>query len=191
MSGKQARLLSDRQLALTLRYLSKQRYPLRSQLIVLLSTKAGLRAGEIARLTWPMLLDATNRVARTIELRDAAAKKGSGRVIPMHPRVRAALLKQRRLSPSLGPVIVSERGGPLRPASIVNWFAKLYRVLGFAGCSSHSGRRTFITKAARRVHRAGGSLRDVQELAGHRSIEMTQRYIQGDSLAKRRLVRLI
>ncbi len=50
------------------------------------------------------------------------------------------------------------------------WFARAYRTIGLAGCSSHSGRRTFITRAARLVHKAGGSLRDVQLLAGHRSI---------------------
>jgi integrase len=59
------------------------------------------------------------------------------------------------------------------------------------GCSSHSGRRTFITRAARLVHKAGGSLRDVQLLAGHRSIQTTQRYIDGDSDAQRKLVSMI
>jgi hypothetical protein len=39
--------------------------------------------------------------------------------------------------------------------------------------------------------KAGGSLRDVQELVGHRSIAVTQRYIDGDTAAKRRLVRLL
>jgi hypothetical protein len=48
-----------------------------------------------------------------------------------------------------------------------------------------------IAKAGRQVHRAGGSLRDVQGLAGHRSIEVTQRYIEGDTPAKRRLVHLL
>jgi integrase/recombinase XerD len=70
-----------------------------------------------------------------------------------------------------GPVIRSERGAALRPSSVVNWFARLYRELGFEGCTSHSGRRTFITNAARLVFKAGGSLRDVQQLAGHRSID--------------------
>jgi integrase/recombinase XerD len=79
----------------------------------------------------------------------------------------------------------------MTPLSIVVWFSRAYRALGFEGCSSHSGRRTFITRAARMVHKAGGSLRDVRLLAGHRSIQTTQRYIDGDSDAQRRLISLI
>ena len=41
------------------------------------------------------------------------------------------------------------------------------------------------------VHKAGGSLRDVQLLAGHRSIQTTQRYIEGDTDAQRKLVSMI
>ena len=72
--------------------------------------------------------------------------------------------------------------------SVVNWFASLYGELGLIGCSSHSGRRTFITRAARLLATSGGSLRDVQELAGHRAITTTERYIVGDRDAQRRLV---
>jgi integrase len=75
--------------------------------------------------------------------------------------------------------------------SVVVWFKRAYDYLGFDGCSSHSGRRTFVTRAARLVYKTGGSLRDVQLLAGHRSIQTTQRYIDGDSDAQRRLVSLI
>jgi integrase len=57
---------------------------------------------------------------------------------------------------------------------------------GLNGCSSHSGRRTFITQAARLVHKAGRSLRDVQLLAGHRSI-----HIKGDTDVQRKLVAMI
>lgn len=88
-------------------------------------------------------------------------------------------------------MILSLRGGPMRANSVVNWFTTLYREVGLEGCSSHSGRRTFVTTAARKAHKAGASLRDVQLLAGHRSIETTQRYIDGDSDAQRRLIRLL
>jgi len=37
----------------------------------------------------------------------------------------------------------------------------------------------------------GGSVRDVQQLAGHASLQTTQRYIEGDTDAKRKLVQLI
>jgi site-specific recombinase XerC len=47
-----------------------------------------------------------------------------------------------------------------------------------------------VTRCARKIVEAGGSLRDVQELAGHASLSTTQRYIQGDTAAKRRLVDL-
>jgi len=59
------------------------------------------------------------------------------------------------------------------------------------GCSSHSGRRTFITRLGRVIPLAGGSLRDVQLLARHRSLVTTERYIDGDSHAQRKLVALL
>ena len=58
-------------------------------MIVLLAAKAGLRAGEIAKLTWDMVLDPTGDIGSVIELRDVAAKNGSGRLIPVHPDLRA------------------------------------------------------------------------------------------------------
>ncbi len=79
----------------------------------------------------------------------------------------------------------------LGPNSTTHWFKRLYRTLGFDGCSSHSGRRTFITGAARKVSVAGGSLRDVQQLAGHASLQTTRRYVEGGTDAKRRLVAMI
>jgi integrase len=191
MSGKQAKILSDQQIKSLLVFASATRNPFRNSLIVLLSVKAGLRAGEIAKLTWDMVVGPTGDIGSVIELRDCAAKKNSGRLIPIHPSLRIALAAWRKMTSGTGPIIRSERGGPMTPVSIVNWFAIAYRAVGLNGCSSHSGRRTFITRAARLVHKAGGSLRDVQLLAGHRSIQTTQRYIDGDSDAQRKLVSMI
>jgi integrase/recombinase XerD len=191
MPGKQAKILSTDQIKRLLVFTSTTRNPDRDKLIVLLSLKAGLRAGEIAKLTWDMVLGPTGEIGHVIELHDGAAKKKSGRLIPIHPKLRTALAAWRKVTSGSGSVILSEHGGAMRPVSIVNWFALAYRAVGLEGCSSHSGRRTFITRAARLVHKAGGSLRDVQLLAGHRSIQTTQRYIDGDSDAQRKLVSMI
>ena len=193
MAGKQAKLLTNYMVTATIRHVRKKRYPARDTAIILLSTKAGLRAGEIAKLTWPMVLDANGKIGKAIELHDIAAKKLHGRTIPINPFLSKALAKlhreQRR--PLRGAIILSERKTPIQPASIVKWFRGIFAELGFDGCSSHSGRRSFVTKAARTIHLVGGSLKDVQQLAGHRSLETTQAYIEGDSNIQRKLVALL
>ena len=191
MPGKQAKVITQPMLRRMLRYVRRSPFPARDGVIVLLSVKAGLRASEIAKLDWSMVLNARGVVGDTILVQDAIAKRGSGRRVPMHPELRRALRRLLLESDPSGPVICSARGAHMRPSSIVNWFAFLFAALGFEGCSSHSGRRTFITNAARNVHRTGCSLRDVQLLAGHQSVETTQRYIDGDTSGQRRLVGLL
>ena len=191
MLGKRAKILSDDNIRDLLAFTAVTRYPTRNRVMVLLSVKAGLRAGEIANLSWAMVTDPVGNIGTVIALEDRIAKKKSGRVIPLHPDLRDALTTFRNVTGGNGPVIRSERNTPMAPASIVNWFTIAYRGIGVTGCSSHSGRRTFVTRAARLVNTAGGSLRDVQILAGHRSIQTTQGYIDGDTDAQRRLVALI
>ncbi|MBV9405469.1 MAG: site-specific integrase [Acidobacteriaceae bacterium] len=191
MPGRQAKIISPAMLRKILARVRGSRTAARDRVIVLLSIKAGLRAAEIAKLDWSMVLDPQGRVGHLIFLHDAIAKKRSGRRIPMHPHLHLALKVLSRSTDSTGHVIRSSRGGAMRPNSIVNWFVALFAELRFEGCSSHSGRRTFITLAARNLHRAGCSLRDVQLLAGHCSIDLTQRYIDGDTQAQRKLVSLL
>ena len=189
--GKQARILTSGQIRRCLKRLAHSRYPERNRVIFLLSVKAALRAGEISGLSWNMVLTSDGKISDRIALHNRIAKKGSGRVIPMHPLLRSALIKLRERGQPGHFVVCSERGEGMRPSSVVNWFRSLYGELGFQGCSSHSGRRTFITRAARAVFKAGGSLRDVQQLAGHRDLAHTQGYIEGDALAQRRLVAML
>jgi len=196
MLGKQAKTLAPASLERVLNKVRQGSFPQRDLVMVLLSARAGLRACEIANLTWGMVLDPKGRVAETIDIRSVIAKKQSGRRVPVHPELRAALNALRKTSHldnlrSDRAVILSARGSALRSNSIVNWFVALFKELKLEGCSSHSGRRTFITNAARKAHQAGASLRDVQMLAGHRSIETTQGYIDGDTTAQRKLVSLI
>lgn len=188
-----ARALSEADVRLLLNATLSNRQPERDRAMVLLSFKSGLRACEIAGLTWCMVLRPDGSLGQELRIANAIAKYSSGRRIPMHNELRAVLSRLHRQEdrPRDGPVIKSERGGHLTPHSVVNWFRRIYAALNFDGCSSHSGRRTFITRSARLLSRSGGSLKDIQELVGHRSLTTTERYIAGDRDAQRKLVSLI
>jgi integrase len=191
--GKQAKTLSKGQTEAFFGYLAKTRYPVRNRVIFLLSLKAGLRAKEIASLTWEMITDADGEVGQAIHLQDKASTGRSGRIIPMNGDVRSALQDLKRIvqGKPTAFVISSERSPKVSAQSIVNMFSRWYEVLGFHGCSSHSGRRTFITNTARKISSVGGSIRDVQILAGHTNLRTTQRYIEADADAQKKVVALI
>lgn len=188
-----ARVLEAGDVRRLLDHVSLLRHPTRNKVIVLASFKAGLRACEISRLTWPMVLTTEGKIAEVLTVPGAIAKYGGGRIIPLQLELRRALRAHHRdaKQPSTGYIVQSERGDAMKPQSIVNWFSTVYRELGIVGASSHSGRRTFITRAARSLSKVGGSLRDVQELAGHKALSTTERYIQGDRDAQRKLIKLI
>ena len=191
---RQAKILSKGQSDAVLAFLTSTRYPERNRAIFLLSVRAGLRAKEIASLTWPMVTDAEGNIGDAIRLVDEASKGSSGRVIPLNKELKAALaqIQKSQVGGRSSPfVVTTERAKQTSAAAIVNLFAAWYRALGFNGCSSHSGRRGFITNAARKISTVGGSLRDVQLLAGHSSLSTTQRYIEANSDAQRRIVDLV
>lgn len=189
--GKQAKVITRPQERAVLEHLKSTRNPQRDTVMFLLSIKAGLRVKEIAALTWSMVTDATGEIADAIALPDNASKGKSGRTVFLHPDLKEALQALHAVSPDTRPgwpVIYSMQNTGLSASSAREWFLRLYRTLGMDGCSSHSGRRTFITRAAREVSHVGGSLRDVQQLAGHASLAQTQTYIDGDTDAKRKLI---
>jgi integrase len=191
--GKQAKILNRSQVEAVLNHINGRRYGLRNQVIFLLSIRAGLRAKEIAALRWSMIVGADGEVGEYIHLTNDASKGMSGRIIPINRQLRAKIIElfdAGDIDPSAH-VIRTERSVHTSAQAIVNLFQRWYRDLGLVGCSSHSGRRTFITNAARKISTVGGSLRDVQHLAGHSSLQTTQRYIEGDSEARRRVVDLV
>jgi len=192
---KQAKVLTKQQIKAILSYLESSRAPIRNKVIFLLSVKAGFRAKEIASLNWSMITDCEGNLADSIQLDNSASKGSSGgRVIPINIDLKEALAKLLVATAKVSTdqsVILSERGIRMSAAVLTNWFDRLYKNLGFEGCSSHSGRRTFITNAAKVVSSVGGSLRDVQTLAGHSSLNMTQKYIENDTDAQQKLVQLI
>jgi integrase/recombinase XerD len=116
VQGKQAKIVSPTQERAILGYLETTRYPHRDRVIFLLSMKAGLRAKEMASLTWAMVTDAAGQITEAIHLQNRASKgKTGGRTIPMHPDLQAALmLLQTARGDTPRPdqaVLFSERGG--------------------------------------------------------------------------------
>jgi integrase len=186
--AKQAKILSDKQQEAVLSYLAGHRQPVRNVLMFLLSVDAGLRSKEIAGLKWSMVTDAGGDLADALRLTDSAAKGNSGGVVYLSKRLKKALQEQAKLSKGSDKVIMSQRGHAMSAQSVTNWFFTLYQSLGFDGCSSHSGRRTAITRWARKISSVGGSIRDVQALARHSSLAMTQKYVEVSEDACKRVV---
>lgn len=160
--------------------------PLRDRAVFLLSYRAGLRVAEIAGLSWRDVTDAEGRVRDdAFDVPADIAKKGSGRTLPMHPELHDALvtLAQREwatLAPrarSFSAIVRDRRGKSMEPNTLQRYMSRMYAKIGFTGCSSHSGRRTFLTTLAQRASEHDCSLRDIQLLAGHRDISTTEAYI--------------
>lgn len=190
MLTKQAKILDCSQIQLVLSYLDKTRYPLRNKVIFMLSFH-GLRACEIADLAIASILNSDGTVSESISVLNSASKgKTSGRIVYINQQLKSLLEEYLKVFGStLGVYLINtERSNKYSANAIAVFFKLLYKKLGIIGASSHSGRRSFITSCARKISSVGGSLRDVQQLAGHSSLSMTQRYIEQDSEAQKLVV---
>jgi integrase len=134
----------DAQINRALAEVATHRYPERDRVMVLLSVKGGLRAKEIAMVTWGMLTDAEGNVGDALHLLNGASKgKKGGRTVPLNVMLRDALiaLKARRNGIEPGDRIIhSERDIGMSPGAVQVWFHRLYKEkLGLDGASSACG----------------------------------------------------
>ena len=179
-------------------HLLNNRYGLRDQTIFYFSVKCGLRSKEISHLKWSMVMDSDGSVGIYLNLPNSSSKGKSGRIVPLNKDLKKNLIemlkehrKYKDFDPSTSSIIRTERSSSTTPQSVVNMFQTWYTRLGLVGCSSHSGRRTFITQLSKKISMVGGSLRDVQMMVGHSSLQTTQRYIESDSECQRKVIDLI
>ena len=196
---RQAKTLTDTQVRSLLRHVeSETRHGTRNKVVVMLSFLCGLRAKEIVCAKWKMVTGTDGKVDGVLSLHNSASKgKNGGRTVPLPVPVQQALRVLHEQERQVG------RGGAddyiitfqqhshdaAARSNSVRWlFKDWFSKLGLRGASSHSGRRSFATKAAREIGRFGGSLRDVQELLGHASLSTTQKYLDTDARAQAKLV---
>lgn len=196
--GKQSKTLNKNQIGMVSKHLRRGRNGLRNETIFLLSVRSGLRSKEISSLQWKMVVRSDGSMDDYINLPNSSSKGRSGRVIPLHPSLKDNLQqmldqqrKIRTFDINTSHVVRTERSPSTSPQSIVNMFGGWYKDLGLIGCSSHSGRRTFITETSKKISLVGGSLRDIQMMVGHSSLQTTQRYIESDSESQMKVVNLL
>jgi len=129
-----------------------------------LALNTGLRLGELFGLVW----ENVNLARRVLTV--PRAKNGEMRHVPLNGPALAALANLQNCGNGTGPVIRNAEGGPL--TSPRYWFEPAIRDAKIRRFSWHCLRHTF----ASRLVMAGVDLRTVQELMGHKSIQMTVRY---------------
>lgn len=194
MSVKRAKIIDQKQFAALLREIRTSDHALRDEVALRLSFFAGLRASEIANLRWRQnILGPTGEVMDEVHVTSDVGKRSVERTIPSEPGLIAALEKLRRSRPEDVYVFYAlhnnvrptdDQGNPVTqegqvtPSAVVQWFKRLYAKVGYSGCTSHSGRRTFITTRARIANQNGCSIVDVQKLAGHKRLETTGEYVE-------------
>src|ERR1700740_63104 len=117
---RHARVLEPEDLRVVLQHARKTQAE-RNTVIILLSFKAGLRACEIAGLSWPMVLTPSGDVAAAIDLSGRITKSGYSRTIPLNKALAKALARLHKVQgrPREGPVIGSQRGGHMTARSVV------------------------------------------------------------------------
>lgn len=198
--------LTDRAISRLLAACHDTRYPPRNQAIVLLACEAGLTPQEIASIRRSDVETDDGLVGDHIRVRKRAGSRLTDRKIPLAStgRLKKAILRTLSSFPgkSHDPLIVSERcldgegegsGGsvvtPMRPTSIGYIFWKLAHKAELPEISGgRDARKTFIVRVGRAIVGAGGSARDVQALAGHRSLETTQSMLDADTTAQNRVI---
>jgi integrase/recombinase XerD len=175
---KQSPVLTEKQVKRVLNSSKMTKYGDRNRLVMVLSYYVGLRSCEICSLTVGDVIDGEGNVKEQVILKSTQTKGNKCNSIYFSGFVRDEignyLSKYSRLKErTTERLIQSQKGGGFTSQTLQNLFKHLYKSVGLDDCSSHSGRRTFITTLSER----GISVRVIQELARHSDLSTTQRYI--------------
>ncbi|MEP1208446.1 MAG: site-specific integrase [Rhizobiaceae bacterium] len=187
---KQAKVLSKSELQRVLAVVAAGKHAERNRIAIMLSHYAGLRVGEIASLRWKQLLEADGSIKMVFYLDPTDTKCNEARAVHLNPLLVRELSKFKLTLSAWqlqGPVITSQKGSAFSGNSLCQLFGRIYTAAGISGASSHSGRRWFITQLAH----SGVSPKVIMELAGHKNLGTTQRYIEVNEQMKQRAVSLL
>jgi len=188
----QARTLTPQDIERVLAYIKTRPNAQRNRVMFLLTVWAGFRVSEVAALKITDVRNADGTIRSEIYLEASRVKHGHAGVVYLNERLQGELAQYVNGKPwySEDQSLFTTQANPRKGFSantMTQHFHYLYRRTGIHGASSHSGRRTFITNLASK----GIGVRVLAGLAGHRSIAVTQRYIDVNDDMKRNAVELI
>ena len=186
----QAKTLTTAELEQVLAYIASRKFALRNRVMLLTGYWSGMRVGEIASLSLYDVVNADGTVKAEIRLTALQTKGKHPRTVFVSQRLQAELanyLTTRHAKGADIPFFHTDNRLRFTPNGLCVWFHQLYKNVGISGGSSHSGRKFFITTLANK----GIGVRILASLAGHRSIAVTQRYIDVNDEQKRNAVELI
>lgn len=179
-----AKVLDDEEIQELLACVGGGAHGRRDTVALLFGFKCGLRACEVARIRWSDITDSRGAVlpdGAWIELpaHITKGKKPDSRVL-MHPALRDALVELLKVGARSPEVVYSSADDThgMSVNALTVYLHRLYESAGFVGCSSHTGRRTYITKMSRICNLHGSSIKDVQLLARHSDIRTTEKYVE-------------
>ena len=184
-----AKLITERELKRALAICAARRHSTRDQTILHLSYYAGLRACEMAALTVGDVYAEDGTVRSTVTLSAAQTKGHRARTFYVNQRLARVLDQYRQLissRPASEALFQTQQRTAFSANTMSQLFLNIYGTAGLDGCSSHSGRRSFITRLAEQ----GVAVHLLAALAGHRSIQTTQRYIAVNDTLLARAVEL-
>jgi integrase/recombinase XerD len=175
----QARVLTDHEQKRILAVVSQTKHAARNRMAFILSYQAGMRVGEIAALTIGDVFEADSKTVRSqIRLSSEITKGGHARVVFVSDRLRKELERYRAtLADTVAhdrPLLQTQKRTAFSANTLCQLMGDLYEQAGLDGATSHSGRRWFITKLAH----SGISAKVIMQLAGHKHLTTTQRYIE-------------
>jgi integrase/recombinase XerD len=186
----QAKTLTPAEIDLMLAYIAQRNYPLRNRVMLLTGLWSGMRVGEISSLTIGDVMNMDGSVKAEVRLSAEQTKGRQPRTVFLPQKLRDELadyLALRTDAKPNHPLFVTAGRRPFSANVMAQHFHYLFKHAGIAGASSHSMRRTFITTLANK----GIGVRVLASLAGHRSIAITQRYIDVNDDMKRNAVELV
>lgn len=186
----QAKTLTTAELEQVLRYISTRKYAERNRAMLLMGFWAGLRVKEIAQLKMGDVLNDDGTIKSEIRLSAAQTKGNDGRTVFLPAKLKEELvvyIQTRHIKDPTIALFHTANRLSFTPNTLCQHFFWLYKKAGIAGASSHSGRRQFITTLANK----GISVRILASLAGHKSIAVTQKYIDVNDDMKRAAVELV